>query len=210
MVRCMTDTSRIIAAVATVWDHLRRSHPELPEVAVVIHTTGAPHNLRYAEEEGRIHGVATPPELAIHVDTVRNGGRAVIECVIHMATHALCTARGVSETSNRGRRHNQKFAAMAVELGGHWPDGQSPHPVKGYSPVPISETAMAAMAPYVEALDTVISQVGDLDMATRPAGRSGNRLTLRCECGRTLLMGKRVAGQGPVVCGVCRSEFTAD
>lgn len=205
----MSDTSKLIAAVATVWDALRERHSDLPEVMAVIDTTGAPHDLRWPDADGKIHGVPTPPELAVHVDTVRQGGRAVVEHLLHVATHALCRVRGVSETSNRGRRHNRKFAAMAQELGGQWPDGEPPHSVRGFSPVPVTDPAMADMSPYVSALDTVIEQAGSAldDLATPPAPAK-NRVYLECGCGRTLQMGPRVAAMGPVICGVCREEFT--
>ncbi|MGP3940498.1 hypothetical protein [Streptomyces sp. 6N106] len=201
----MTDTARIIAAISTVWDALRDRHPELPAVSVALTTTGAPHALRYPEDTGTIRGADTP-ELEIHVDTVETGSRAVMECVIHMATHALCDVRGVAATSNRGRRHNQKFAVMAEIFGGHWPHGQPPHPVKGYSPVPVTDRALEDMAAYVAALDTVIGQA-DLSAVERPTGKGSSRVLLRCECGRTAYMGPRVAAIAPVICGRCGKEF---
>ncbi|MEV8056562.1 hypothetical protein AB0P37_08545 [Streptomyces antimycoticus] len=201
----MTDTARIIAAIATVWDALRDRHPELPSVTVALTTTGAPHTLLYPEETGTIYG-SDEPELYIHMDTVAAGGHSVIECILHMATHALCDVRGVSATSNRGIRHNQKFAIMAELVGGHWPSGQPPHRVRGYSPVPVTDRTLEDMAAYVTALDTVIGQT-DLSAVERPTSKATSRVTLRCECGRTAQMGKRVAAIAPVICGRCGKEF---
>ncbi|MBA0054307.1 hypothetical protein E0L36_26685 [Streptomyces sp. AJS327] len=205
----MADLSMIIAAVATAWDALRERHRDLPEVSVVIDTTGAPHDLRWPDADGKIHGVPTPPELAVHVDTVREGAKAVVEHVIHVATHALCRVRGVSETSNRGRRHNKRFATMATELGGHWPDGQKPDSVRGFSPVPVTDTAMADMGQHVAALEAAIDQASaDLVDLAVPHAPAKNRVYLKCSCDRTLQMGPRVAAMGPVICGVCHHEFT--
>lgn len=201
----MTDTLRILAALETVWDALRERHPDLPAVRVAIDKTGARHDLVYPED----HITSDRrPELAVSADTIRKGGRAVIEHLLHVATHALADARGVSATSNRGRRHNQKFAAMATFVGGHWPDGQSPHPVKGYSPVPVREDTWTELEPYVSAVDTVLATANDLSELSAPAGRGSSRLILACQCPRKIQVGKRVAAQGPIICGVCESEFT--
>ncbi|MEV7467185.1 hypothetical protein AB0O20_11890 [Streptomyces kronopolitis] len=204
----MTNTDKIIGAVQTVWEALQGAHPDLPDVIVAIDTTGARHNLGYPE--GKVIGAPVPPELPVHIDTIRAGAMPVMEHVVHVATHALCNVRGVSETSNRGTRHNKKFAAMARELGGQWPDGEPPHPVKGFSPVPVTGEAMPGMAAYVEALGRVLAKVDGLEELadTAPRGKSGTRMSLECGCGRTLQMGRRVAGLGAVICGICKEEFT--
>lgn len=207
----MTDTSKIIAAVATVWEALRERHPELPEVSVAVATTGAPHDLRY-EERDRLTGVPTPPELAVTVDTLAEGADAVLDHLLHVATHALCAARGIVETNNRGRRHNAKFAAMARELGCEWPAGQNADRVRGFSPVPVTDEARAAMRPYAVAIEQVLQEAGPIEELAKPVDpvrAATGRVTLLCHCDerRTFQIGRRVAAKGPIICGVCREEF---
>ncbi|MFE5616280.1 hypothetical protein [Streptomyces sp. NPDC056524] len=132
------DGPRIIAALETAWEVLQERHPELPNVYAVVDESGARHNLvtpDRLEADGRM-------ELPVHRDAIAAGPQSTLEAVLHVATHALCQVRGISETSNRGMRHNKRFPAVAVELGMKWPEGQAPHPTKGFSPVPLTSEAV--------------------------------------------------------------------
>ncbi|MGW7270801.1 hypothetical protein ACWGH5_09800 [Streptomyces sp. NPDC054864] len=202
-----TDGPRIIAAIETAWEVLQESHPELPDVYVIVDNAGARHNLvtpDRLEADMRL-------ELPVHRDAIAAGPRAVLEAVLHVATHALCQVRGVSETSNRGMRHNKHFRDAAVELGMKWPTGEPPHATKGFSPVPLTPEAESGYAPLVAALGKSLDGVV-VGVAESPAkGKSGTRLTLQCECTdpvRTFQIGPRIASVGPIVCGVCGAEFT--
>ncbi|KWT60591.1 hypothetical protein ADL21_18215 [Streptomyces albus subsp. albus] len=203
----MDNHARILAAIETAWEVLQERHPDLPDVRVVVDAGGARHNLAWPEapaEDAR-------PELPVRHDTLRAGPRALVEQLLHLATHALCTVRGVNETSNRGIRHNKRFRETATELGMAWPQGEAPHPSKGFSPVPLTAEGEAAYAPLIAALDATLAGVSLEELEPeRTGGRSGVRLTLRCECvpARSFQIGPTVAATGPIVCGVCGKEFT--
>ncbi|MGK5728192.1 hypothetical protein [Streptomyces sp. URMC 124] len=202
----MPQGARIIAAIETAWDVLREQHPELPVVYVTVDVAGARHNLAYPvglEADMK-------PELPIHKDTLAAGSRAILESLLHVATHALCHARGISETANRGRRHNRRFADVAEELGMAWPEGEPPHTSRGFSPVPITPEAVEKYAPLMEALDKTLKGVDLNALQAPPKAGSGSRLTLQCGCvpARTFQIGRRVAAVGPIMCGVCGKEFT--
>ncbi|WP_338932648.1 hypothetical protein WEB32_29735 [Streptomyces netropsis] len=197
--------ARVIAAIETAWEVLRESHPELPDVYVSVDNEGARHNLAWPEKlESDMK-----PELPIHRDTVLAGPEAVLDAILHVATHALCHARGISETTNRGRRHNKRFREVAEELGMAWPAGEPPHTTRGFSPIPLTPEATEGYAPLVAALGTTLEGVA-LEVPEAPAkGKSGSRVTLQCRCvpARTFQIGPRVAAAGPILCGVCGKEF---
>ncbi|AUG87156.1 hypothetical protein HOS58_gp24 [Streptomyces phage Attoomi] len=137
------DGPRVLAAIETVWEVLQESHPELPDVYVIVDRAGARHALAWPENlEPDMR-----PELPIHQDAIRAGARSTLEAILHVATHALCHVRGISETSNRGMRHNKHFRAVAEELGMKWPEGEPPHPTKGFSPVPLTPEAVNGYGP---------------------------------------------------------------
>lgn len=206
----MTDTAKVLAAIETVWDDFRVHRPELPAVVVGIDMRGRKHALDY--REATVTDDHVPPLLEVPLPCVRQGGRAVVEHLLHVATHCLCDVRGVSATTNRGRRHNGKFASVARDMGCEWPDGRSPDPVMGYAPVPVTAAMWADMAPYVTVIDRVLDRsraVAELEEAAKRTAGSGTRLSMGCGCGRTIQVGPRVAAMGPVICGVCHEEFRA-
>ncbi|MFE9396797.1 hypothetical protein [Streptomyces flavidovirens] len=198
---------RIIAAIETAWEVLKESHPELPEVYVIVDNEGARHNVVIPdrlEADMRL-------EIPIHRDAITAGPRATLEAILHVATHALCQARGLSETSNRGMRHNKHFRDTALELGMKWPEGEPPHSTRGFSPVPLTPEALAGYAPLIQALGKSLDGVvlGVAEPATK--GKSGSRITLQCECTnppRTFQIGPRIAAIGGITCNVCGAEFT--
>ncbi|MFJ9408587.1 hypothetical protein [Streptomyces sp. NPDC101393] len=203
------DLSGVLAAIDTTWDALREQHPEIPVVVVGIDMRGKKHALDY--REATVTGEEVPPLLEVPMECIREGGRAVVSHVLHVAVHALADARGIPVTNNRGRRHNRKFADVARELGREWPEDRPPDPSHGYAPVPIMPETWTFLEPYAVATQDVIDRtdaVAALDMAAPRRGTSGQRLTLRCGCDRTLQIGRRQAAKGPITCGVCGEEFS--
>jgi hypothetical protein len=202
------DGPRILAALETAWEVLQANHPELPDVYVGVVTEGSPHNLAQPDKLE----TDMRPELRVHRDTIVEGPPAVLEAILHVATHALCQVRGVSETSNRGMRHNKHFRAVAEELGLAWPVGESPHPTKGYSPMRLTDETVAGYAPLLAALGKALDGVVlGVDRHDAPRSRTGTRLTLQCECTdpvRTFQIGPRIASLGGIRCEVCGALFT--
>ncbi len=198
--------TRVIAAIETVWEVLQETHPELPDVYVVIDTSGARHNLAWPETLKS----DMRPELPVHRNTVEAGSKPVLECLLHLATHALCYAREVPETTNRGMRHNKRFRDVARELGMEWPQGEPPHPSRGFSPIPLTAEAEKGYLPLLVALEKALKGMGRAMPEPPVKGRSGTRITLQCACTpvRTFQIGTRIAAVGPIVCGVCGVEFS--
>ncbi|MGW2633806.1 hypothetical protein ACWC2K_31365 [Streptomyces chattanoogensis] len=202
----METGARVVAAIETAWNVLQEHHPDLPAVRVVVDPAGARHNLVWPSSPASDER----PELPIRHDTLQAGPQAVMDQLLHLATHALCAVRGVSESTNRGMRHNKRFREMATELGMEWPKGQAPHPTRGFSPVPLTAEGEASYAPLIAALATAM-EGADLDLPSPPRGRSGARLTLECGCkpvARTFQIGPRVAAMGGIRCEVCGEQFT--
>ena len=120
--------SQIITALEQAWAAIRDQHPEIPNVVIV---TGAGSNQKGLPEGYRLRGHHWPerwvtgpadqrrmPELFMAGELLASGGRAVLEVMLHEATHALAVVRGIADTSAEGNRyHNKRFVALAAEMG---------------------------------------------------------------------------------------------
>ncbi|MFI8992186.1 hypothetical protein ACIG63_45875, partial [Streptomyces antimycoticus] len=130
--------TRIISALEAAWSAVQKRHPEVPAV-VIITGTGAPRRggkylkrghhsperWAHAAEERRT------PELFVAGEVLQEGGAAVMEVLLHEASHALGFVREIKGTANGNRWHNKKFAALAIEVGLEPP--KRAEPVLGFS-----------------------------------------------------------------------------
>jgi hypothetical protein len=100
--------SQIITALEQAWAAIRDQHPEIPDVVVV---TGAGSNQKGMPEGYRLRGHHWPerwetgtadqrrmPELFVAGEMLASGARAVLEVMLHEATHALAVVRGIRGT----------------------------------------------------------------------------------------------------------------
>lgn len=156
---------------------------------------------------------------------------AVLAVLLHEAAHAVAAARGIKDTSRGGRYHNERFKAIAEELGltvrkdgAHGWRNTSIAPVGleafGFALAQLQGVAVGFRLPERAVRPTkgddgaigVAEPVdeddgdGDGDEGDAPAKRRG-RLTLICACRRRIAVAPRVYELGPIVCGVCRAPF---
>lgn len=228
----MTETvndagSRIITALEDAWRGIQKRQPEIPDVVMI---TGAAAQKQgdawgyhwagrwaHAEAEGRT------AELFVAGETLAEGPRWVLTVLLHEATHALATARGVKDTSDSGRYHNRRFAALASELGLTPPT--KPEKRIGLSNVTLGDVTAATYADILEALEAGVvayrsdplAIIGETDERGEDDGegttgekRGGKRPAAECACEppRRLFPTKRQLDEGPIICGLCEEPFT--
>ena len=154
--------SQIITALEQAWAAVRDQHPDVPDVVIVTgagsHQKGIPEGYRLRGHHWPERWVTDPaerrmPELFMAGELLAAGGRAVLEVMLHEASHALAVVRGIKDCSAEGNRyHNKRFVAAATEMGLRGPD--RPEKVIGWSDCRITDETAAAYADVISAIDS--------------------------------------------------------
>lgn len=146
------------------------------------------------------------PEVFVGGEGLARGPADVLATLLHEAAHALGHVREIKDTSRQGRWHNAKFKALAEELGIEVTKDDR----IGWSPT----TLPASTRETYEAVIGELGRVLRLYRSVETSGGSGTKAKpappLECGCGRKIRVGKTVLALGPILCGVCGTEFTAN
>lgn len=237
--------STIIAALEAAYASVRRNHPDLPEVVFITGTglmgrgakwghygrdrwvlgKAADGTATLTDDQGRL------PEIFIAGERLACGAADTFQTLLHEAVHALAAVRNVKEVSRDFRYHNQRFVALAEELGLEWPADATPDSTIGFSAVVLREDTVKAYAATIAALDAAIAahldtfqrlglvagkgtagtgaaQGGEapkLPAAPKPKSRSN--LKASCGCGRIIRASAKVLAEAPITCGTCGEDF---
>jgi hypothetical protein len=112
---------------------------------------------------------------------------------------------GSKDTSRQGRWHNARFKALAEELRIEVTKDAS----IGWSPTTIPAGTREAYAQVIDELGRVLRLHRSLDMGGGRAKEPSPPACV-CECGRRIRVSPTVLAAGPITCGVCGAEFTAE
>lgn len=218
--------SAVVRACEAAWADIRSHHAEVPEAVIVLGSGVERGRLvklghwwggRWLAD-GQVRGEVLLAGEALHMPA-----EEVFEVLLHEAAHGINATRGVKDTSRGGRYHNQRFADTAREVQLHV-RATPPYGLAGTSLTPESRERYAGT---IERLGEDIRIARKLDRGLRVgaegqgaeggkgggtdgeegAGRRG-AAGASCGCGRKLRMAPSVLARGPVVCGVCGSEFS--
>lgn len=167
-------------------------------------------------------------ELFVGGEGLRGGAESVLETLLHEAAHGVAHARGVSETSRQGRYHNKRFRDLGVEVGLRI----TQTPPIGWSGTQLADGTAEEYADELAALSLALTayryaeyqvpgvtaggdgEAGDQAGEDGAGGKAGGRkrpkngLVLVCGCDRKVRAASSVAEAGPILCGLCRTEFT--
>ena len=178
--------SRILKVLEDIWLEIRRRHPEIPPVVIIIASGTDGKQARWGHHApGRWHVAGeTRTEIMISGEGLRRPPRDVLGTLLHEAAHALAAARGIQDTSRQGRYHNIRFAQLARELGidvtqtpRHWAGASPPSPTTPPAPTPAQ----------LQALQDAMTLWRQSETITRPAQRRSNGfIAATCPCGRTI------------------------
>ena len=177
-------------------------------------------------------GSADPAaELFVGGEGLRRGPSALLATLLHEAAHGMASTRGIQDTSRQGRYHNQRFAALGEELGLTITQVQG----IGWSGTDLAPGTAEAYADEITALGASINAYrhsegmvppgpgagngqddgtdadGDQDEDEAPK-KPKNGYSLTCDCAepRRIRVSAKTREAGPILCGVCGSEFTED
>lgn len=217
--------SRLVAALESGWRAIQAANPGVPDAVIVLGT---------GVERGRLSKLGhwwggqwiadgTPRgEVLLAGEALHLKPTDVFEVLLHEAAHGLNMSRGVKDTSRGGRYHNAKFKATATEVGLR----VGSMPPYGWAK---TELAPATIEHYSGEIDRIgdemriarrmtrssVERGGDADGPDDPTvgevdggGAPQRPKPAECGCGRKMRMAPSVLARGPVVCGLCRTEFT--
>ncbi|MEV6769919.1 hypothetical protein AB0N05_14960 [Nocardia sp. NPDC051030] len=169
------------------------------------------------------------PELFVGAEGLTAGAPEVLGTLLHQAAHGIARARGVAESSDNGRYHNKKFKILAEEVGlvvaRHQRFGWSLTTVPNATARRyhgeinlLSRAIVAHRRPEHDAADTdsvpadpdtTDNDHEDGERGDRSRDRNGRPLLCQCRPPRRIRAHKKIIDAGPILCGVCRTQFTA-
>jgi len=205
---------------------IRTKHPDVPDVVVVI-ATGREQGTRklghfaydtWAVREKR--GRSVRDEILLAAEGLSEKPEMILMIIIHEAAHGVAKARHVKDTSRGYRYHNERYKAIAEEM------GLRVERVEEYGWA-MTEMTAKTFKEYKQLTAAVFPQglrkaltfdqfrrepKPDLDEPDKPENdrSGGKRVSLACKCQnpRRILLSRSVAERGPIICGVCDNHFT--
>lgn len=221
--------SGLVAACEAAWADIQTHHPELPPVVIVLGSGvqgGKLVKLGHWWQSQWLADGAARGEVLIAGEALHLPAEQVFEVLLHEAAHGVNCARGIKDTSRGGRYHNQLFKATALEVGLR---------VQQMPPYGWASTSLTpkAIDTYRHAIDGIAehqriartlprsirtgieSGAGSNGPGSGPGGgspggdadRQRRSSMAACGCGRNLRIAPGVLAKGPVVCGLCGTDF---
>lgn len=208
-----TVTAPLVAAIENAWAAIQATHEDVPEVVVTIGSgsignTGKGLTLGHFAADRWVRGDDAVHELFVGGEGLARGGADVMGTLLHEAAHAAAQARGIKDTSRQGRYHNQKFKTIAESFG-----LTIEHDAKiGWSVTTLPQASAAHYTDAIAALDAAITAHRRAELNVTGGGRKSNNngAAAVCGCGRKIRASLAVLDAGPIICGLCGSEFEAE
>jgi hypothetical protein len=201
--------SRLLAVLEDAWTAIRRQHPQIPPVVIIIASGSNGRQRLYGHHAPqRWHAAGTDrTEIMISGEGLARDAASVLGTLLHEAAHALAAARQIKDTSRQGRYHNQKFKAHAEELG-----ITVEHDTRlGWSITSVPPATAQRYAVQIAALAEAMTLWRHAEQqATRgggTGGRSSNLLAACCPCGRSIRIAASTLAVAPVICTACDGKF---
>ncbi|WP_153471904.1 hypothetical protein [Streptomyces kaniharaensis] len=229
--------ARIISALEQAWAAIRAANEDVPR-AVIITGSGQPNRkgkdgkpapLRRGQHrpdrwaalplEGESRGERRLPEVFVAGELLHMGGEAVMETLLREAAHGIGAVRGEkTQSSQGGRWHNRRWAAIARELGLEPPS--KAEPVVGFARAKMGGPARAHFAAAIRAIERASLPYldGGEGQGEEPNPRAkkppeertaGKRVAADCSCTppRRLQLTPKNLQDGPILCGICDEPF---
>jgi len=204
-------SSPMVAALEQAWADIRTRHADVPAAVVVLAagSIGAPAGTlrlghfaatRWTRDGEQAERLA---EVFVGGEGLARGPADVLGTLLHEAAHAIAHMRGVKDTSRQGRWHNARFKALAEEVGIE----PAKDPRLGWSPTAIPQATADSYADTLTVLGRAL-RLHRTPEATRGGRKSSNNsIACVCDCGRRIRVAAAVLAAGPIICGLCDTEF---
>ena len=198
--------SRILKVLEDTWLEIRRRHPEIPAVVIIIASgTGGKHTRLGYHAPGRWNVAGEQrAEIMISGEGLRRSAREVLGTLLHEAAHALAAARGIQDTSRQGRYHNTRYAQLAQELGIEVGKNTS----LGWSLTTVPDSTARDYAAQIRALQDAMILWRQAETPTGTTRRPSNGfIAAVCPCGRTIRAAASTLAAAPITCESCGGCF---
>ena len=198
--------SRLLAVLEGTWTAIRRNHPEVPPVVIIIASgtdSRQPKWGHYASGRWYASNVKHA-EVMISGEGLARTAREVLGTLLHEAAHALAAARGITGTSRQGRYHNKKYAVLAAELG----LDVAETPGFGWTITTVPDETASRYATQLSALKDAMTLWRNTEHVPAAAkGRSTNLIAAQCSCGRKIRVAASTLDEAPILCQACDGYF---
>ncbi len=205
-----TVAAPLVAAIEATWAAIQQRHQDVPEVVVTLASgrTVKGMNLGHFAPERWVRGDDVVHELFIGGEGLTRGGVGVLGTLLHEAAHGAANTRGVQDTSRQGRYHNTRFRQIAESFGLSIEFDRT----IGWSVTSVPAETAALYAAEVAQLAAAITAYRRAEVGPGEGGRKSNNngRSAVCGCGRKIRASNSVMDAGPIICGLCGSEFEAE
>lgn len=198
--------SRILKVLEDIWLEIRRRHPEIPAVVIIIASGTEGKHTRFGYHAPGRWNVAGEQraEIMISGEGLRRSAREVLGTLLHEAAHALAAERGIKDTSRQGRYHNTRFAQLARELG-----IEVEHNSRlGWSLTTVPGHTARDYAAQIRDLQEAMILWRQAETPTATTRRASNGfIAALCPCGRTIRAAASTLAAAPITCESCGGCF---
>ena len=197
--------SRLLAVLEDTWTAIRRNHPQIPPVVIIIASGTSTKQPRWGHHAPRRwhHDNAEHAEIMISGEGLRRTPADVLGTLLHEAAHVLADTRGITDTSRQGRYHNKKYALLAVELGLDVAEDSQ----FGWTITTVPAATAKRYADWLAALTDAMNLWRSDEHMTRAAKRDTNLIAATCPCGRKIRVAASTLIEAPIVCQACDGSF---
>ncbi|GGM27708.1 hypothetical protein GCM10007977_031180 [Dactylosporangium sucinum] len=201
----------LVAALEGAWAAIRRQHPEVPAVVLVV-GDGSPKKANQRLTYGHFDshrwqsGTDRLPEVMVSGEGLSRDPAKVFTTLLHEAAHGLAFTRGIQDTSRQGRWHNKQFAKLAAELGMTTEKDDK----LGFSPCTLTDIARQRYAPVIGPLGAALRSTyrhPDEPSEGKTRTNNNNGVSCECECPRKLRVSVAVFDAGGIFCPLCTAWF---
>jgi hypothetical protein len=197
--------SRLLAVLEDTWTAIRRNHPEIPPVVVIIASGTSMKHPRWGHHAPRRwrYDNTERAEVMISGEGLRRTPLDVLGTLLHEAAHVLADARGITDTSRQGRYHNKKYALLAAELGLEAAEDSR----FGWTITTVPDETAERYGDQLDALAFAMTLWRVDEQATRIAKRDTNLIAAICPCGRKIRVAASTLKEAPIICQGCDGSF---
>ena len=212
----------VIIALNKAWEAIRRNNPDLGTVMLVTgrrrHKSESTIRGQHCADTWHVHEQEErAAEVWVSGERLAEGGREVMQTLLHEAAHELARLRKLKDTSNKNRYHNKVFVRMATELGLKAPES-SGGPALGYSNCTITDDTADIYAKEITDLDEACKNFVAPSMVPveKPVKKPSVKAFCECPDENYVTWSKKLQkraddiGLPPLLCGICRQPFTPE
>lgn len=198
----------LVTTLEDAYNAVRKLYPEIPPAVILISSSPPKRNRQiwghFASSRWDVQGQKLS-EIMISAEGLNRPPREVLATVVHEATHGLCFARGINDTSDNGRHHNTEFKRVAEELGLH----VEKVPKKqrgGWTVTSIPEGTYDDIVKNIS-LDLIAYREVEVAYSQNRTPRVRTEHSYRCSCPRTIRVHVSIYEQGDILCAACGDPF---